>query len=236
MAAATFDRDILSFPLADLPSLPYDDNSWNVAHICRDVTSGELATSLSRKNLRGVRNVWHAVSVDVLYLVKKERLTATAFEAVVSTPTAATKDLPTTTMIAKIARFEWEVPRIEQETKAYQLLHQQGSNIAPRFLGHTHEEDRVMGFLLEKMEGRRHASIEDLDRCEAALKEFHKLGFSHGDVNRYNFLIGNEDVKLIDFERFGEDATEETKAKERRSLRDELVEESGRGAGFVARH
>ncbi|KAF2155226.1 hypothetical protein K461DRAFT_266525 [Myriangium duriaei CBS 260.36] len=133
-------------------------------------------------------------------------------------------------MIAKIARFEWEIPRIEQETKAYQLL--QGSGLAPRFLAHIHEEGRIMGFLLEMIEGRS-ASIEDLGACEIALKKLHRMGSVHGDVNRYNFLITKDGVKLIDFERLQENAGLEAMSKEMRDLRSGLVDESGRGGGFI---
>jgi hypothetical protein len=52
---------------------------------------------------------------------------------------------PVTTIIAKIARFEWEIPRIERETSAYRLL--DGSGLAPRFLGHIHENGRIVVFL-----------------------------------------------------------------------------------------
>ncbi len=54
-------------------------------------------------------------------------------------------------MIAQIARFEWELPRIEQETRAYQLL--EGCELTPSFLAHVHENGRIMGFLLEGIEG-----------------------------------------------------------------------------------
>jgi hypothetical protein len=57
IAAATFDRDTLSIPLASLPSPPYSDYNWTVAHISRDVESGELKTSLSEQQLAGVQNV-----------------------------------------------------------------------------------------------------------------------------------------------------------------------------------
>jgi RIO-like serine/threonine protein kinase len=90
-----------------------------------------------------------------------------------------------------------------------------------------------MGFMVEKLENRRCASIEDLSACEQVLEEFHRLGFLHGDVNRYNFLVGEPGVKIIDFERFQEGATEDARRREIQSLRDELVDESGRGAGFV---
>lgn len=76
IAAATFDRDTLSFPLASLPSLPYSEDNWTVAHVFRDVESGELRTSLSEQQLAGVQNVWHSTQVDVLDLERVERLTA----------------------------------------------------------------------------------------------------------------------------------------------------------------
>lgn len=136
-------------------------------------------------------------------------------------------------MIAKIARFEWEIPRIEHETRIYQLLHQKHAvDLAPRFLGHIREGGRVMGFLLEKLHGRSHASINNLDQCELALKSFHGLGLIHGDVNRYNFLVGEDSVKLIDFERSEEGAAEQLMSTELRSLYAEFIEDSGRGGGF----
>jgi RIO-like serine/threonine protein kinase len=89
-----------------------------------------------------------------------------------------------------------------------------------------------MGFLLEKIEGRP-ASFQDLSICEAALGKLHKLGLIHGDVNRYNFLVTKEGVKLFDFERFLENASPESMLKELENVRAELVEESGRGGGFI---
>lgn len=130
----------------------------------------------------------------------------------------------------KIAWSEWELPRIEQETRAYQLL--EGSGLAPRFLGHVHENGRIMGFLLEKIEGRP-ASFQDLGTCETALRKLHELGLIHGDVNRYNFLITKEEVKLLDFECLRDNASPESMVKELENLRAELVEESGRGGGFI---
>lgn len=135
-------------------------------------------------------------------------------------------------MITKIARFEWEMPRMEQETRAYQLL--EGSRLAPRFLGHIHENGRVMGFLLEKLEGRS-ASIQDLDACETALGKLHEFGLLHGDANRYNFLVTEEGVKLLDFELAEENASRESMCEELEHLRVELVDESGRGEGCIFR-
>ncbi|KAI9163578.1 alpha-galactosidase a [Paramyrothecium foliicola] len=224
----TFDRDTLSFPIQSLPRLPYDEE-WTVAHISRDETSGELKTSVSNRALAGVTCSWHHTLVNCLELERTKQLTAMAFEAV------SQSALPiglgsSATIIAKIARFEWELPRIQQETRAYKLL--EGSGLAPRFLGHIHENGRIMGFLLEKIEGRS-ASVQDLSICETALGKLHELGLLHGDVNRYNFLVTEEGVKLIDFECLVENASPESRHKEMESVRAELVDDSGRGGGFI---
>lgn len=224
----TFDRDTLSFPIQSLPSLPYNEE-WTVAHISRDETSGDLKTSISNRTLAGVRCQWHHTLVDCLELEKTKQLTAMAFEAVVHSLLPTTLPSPAT-IIAKIARFEWELPRVEQETRAYQLL--EGSGLTPRFLGHVHENGRIMGFLLEKIEGRP-ASFQDLGICEAALGKLHELGLIHGDVNRYNFLVTEEGVKLLDFECLLQDASPESMRKELETVRAELAEESGRGGGFI---
>ncbi|CAI7646524.1 unnamed protein product [Penicillium glandicola] len=224
----TFDRDTLSFPVQSLPNLPWSDE-WTVAHISRDETSGDLKTSISNRPLAGVKCQWHCTLLDCLELERIKPLTAAAFEAV-SHPTLPIIFQTSATVIAKIARFEWEIPRIERETRAYQLL--EGSGLTPRFLGHIHENGRIMGFLLEKIEGHP-ASIQDLDICEAALGKLHELGFLHGDANRYNFLVTEEGVKLLDFECLQENASRESMREELESLRLELTEESGRGGGFI---
>ncbi|CAG8067645.1 unnamed protein product [Penicillium nalgiovense] len=224
----TFDRDTLSFPVQSLPSLPWYDE-WTVAHISRDKTSGDLRTSISNRPLAGVKCQWHHALFDCLELERTKLLTASAFEAVLHPILPTTFQTPAT-VIAKIARFEWEIPRIERETRAYQLLEYSG--LTPRFLGHIHENGRIMGFLLEKIEGRP-ASIQDLDICEAALGKLHELGFLHGDANRYNFLVAEGGVKLLDFECLEENASREAVHKELESLRLQLTEDSGRGGGFI---
>ncbi|KAK2015964.1 hypothetical protein LZ32DRAFT_113856 [Colletotrichum eremochloae] len=226
ISPGTFDRDILSFPLQSLPPLSYNEE-WTVAKISRDKTSGDLKTCLSNRTLAGVKCQWHSTKVDCLELERTKQLTAMVFEA--SQSTLPMNGRSQTTVIAKIARFEWEMPRIEQETRAYQLL--EGCQLAPRFLAHVHENGRIVGFLLEKIEGRS-ASLQDLSICETALGKFHKLGLLHGDVNRYNFIVTEEGAKLIDFERCQENASSESMSEELRKLRVELVDESGRGGGF----
>ncbi|KAK1990589.1 alpha-galactosidase A [Colletotrichum falcatum] len=228
ISPGTFDRDTLSFPLQSLPHLPYNEE-WTVAKISRDRASGDLRTSLSNRTLAGVKCQWHSTKVDCLELEKTQQLTAMAFEAS-SHSTLPINHTSQATMIAKIARFEWELPRIEQETRAYQLL--EGCRLAPRFLAHVHENGRIIGFLLEKIEGRS-ASFQDLRICETALGELYKRRLIHGDVNRYNFIVTEKGVKLIDFENFQENASSELMSEELRKLHVELADESGRGGGFI---
>lgn len=227
ISPGTFDRDTLSFPIPSLPRLPCQEE-WTVAHISRDEISGDLKTSISNRTLAGVKCRWHQTQVDCLELERTKQLTTMAFEAVSHSLRPVIRS--SATIIAKIARFEWEIPRIEHETRAYQLL--EGSGLAPLFLGHIHENGRIIGFLLEKIEGR-FASSQDLSICETALGKLHELGFKHGDVNRYNFLVTEEGVKLLDFECLLENGSPESMRKELESLRAELVDESGRGGGFI---
>lgn len=91
----------------------------------------------------------------------------------------------------------------------------------------------MIGFILEKLEDKRYASLADLGKCESALETLHDFGMLHGDVNRYNFLVGEDGVKIIDFARLEEDTTEGARMREMQSLRQESVDQSGRGAGFV---
>ncbi|KAH7009175.1 alpha-galactosidase A [Macrophomina phaseolina] len=244
IAPATFDRDTLSFPLGSLPLLPYHDDNWTVAHISRGAESGELKTSLSNQKFAGVRSIWHSAQINVLDLERTEQLTGAAFKALISKYAFRGLAAPSVPQLlssedkvavtAKIARFEWEIHRIERETRAYRALLQHGaSDIAPRFLGHVHESGHVMGLLLEKLEGQRNASIDDLSGCEAVLGRFHGLGLLHGDANRYNFLVGQDGVRIIDFEHFQENTSEQLRKKEMQSLRNQLLDRSGRGSGFA---
>lgn len=72
------------------------------------------------------------------------------------------------------------------------------------------EEGRVIGFVMERIAGARHATIEDLEVCREKLCGLHRLGVLHGDFNRFNFLIRDGCAVLVDFECAGkcEDAAE----------------------------
>ncbi|KAI9761649.1 MAG: hypothetical protein M4579_000883 [Chaenotheca gracillima] len=98
-------------------------------------------------------------------------------------------------------------------------------------LHQIHEHGRVIGLLLEKVEGRE-AGIEDLEQCTSMLKRLHELGLRHGDANRYNFVVGKSDIKVIDFENSQLDQDESLMRAELEGLAAQLKEETGRGGGF----
>ncbi|PWY65769.1 alpha-galactosidase A [Aspergillus eucalypticola CBS 122712] len=232
----TFDRSTLSTPLSSLPNLP-GDHTWNCALINRDPSNHQITIELQNRNLTGITDIWHSLQIDCLQLRRIRQLTATTFEATHCRTTSESLSTTileeNTTIIAKIARFEWEIPLLSRETSIYKQL--QGiSDLAPRFLGHVHEHGRVIRIILERVEGRE-AGIEDLVGCQAVLKRLHDLGFVHGDVNRYNFVVrGDGTVSLIDFESSWQDkAATALMRAEMESLGEQLVERTGRGAGFA---
>lgn len=225
VAPGTLDSDELFMPLSSLPPLPYEEDGWTVASVSRSAENQKLKSSLEHRRLRGVKEIWHPNKVNCLSLERVHRLTVNAFECIHKGQPA-----PRSTLIAKIARFEWEIPRIERETHVYRLL--QPTDIAPRFLGHIHEEGRVIGFLLEKLDGRS-AGIEHLPYCEGVLGRLHRLGLLHGDINRHNFIVGEGWTKMIDFEKCQETEDGGLMTAEMLCLSSELQDDSGRGAGFL---
>ncbi|KAI1141794.1 alpha-galactosidase A [Hypoxylon sp. FL0543] len=220
-----------------LPSLPYSKDDWNSAYISRNAISGELEQVLSKTDLPGVQTIWHTEMIDFLDLERTELLSVLTQECtwkkdLAESGSNQSENRGQRTMIAKMARFPWEIQYIETETRVYQLLHPLG--ITPTFLGHIHEAGRVIGFLLEKVEGRS-ACWDDLGICKAALQRLHDLRILHGDCNRYNFIIGpNDKITLIDFDNAKVDADAEMLEREMAGLEEQLLEETGRGGGFVS--
>ena len=90
------------------------------------------------------------------------------------------------------------MPALQRELRAYYSL-PEGSP-APRLVGYVFEEhaDRVVGFLVEFLEGRP-AEIVDAKPCWQALDQLHRH-LIHGDICRYNILITPQGPKFIDFE------------------------------------
>ncbi|KAI4219977.1 MAG: hypothetical protein LQ349_008205 [Xanthoria aureola] len=209
------EEDYCSLPvLLDLlPRFPSGD--WNRGHIIRTEGRPEPHFAWTRSaDLPGITPIWHSRQVEFSRFEICTKVMPNVAEA--SHPELGD-------IIAKYARFEWEVASYQSETEVYHWLH--GHNMGPNFLGHLIEGGRVIGFLLQKLNGRR-ASFQDLARCEDVLRKLHSLDILHGDVNRHNFLVNKEQVVLIDFETSVRSQDDAEKAKELQSLKKELLDDS----------
>lgn len=214
-----FDEDTMCRPHLLLPALPkLPPGVWTQMTIERD-RDGSLSQTISWDDLPAVTYIWHSTFVDVLSLKEQKWLRSGVKEVLWGTKTA----------ISKIACFGWQIPNMNNETSVYHALHDGPCDVAPNFLAHLTENGRVIGVLLEKLEGRP-ASIADLPLCTKAVETLHKAGIIHGDVNRFNFMINDEShtARLVDYEHaevYSKDAAE----TEISSLPDELMETTGRG-------
>lgn len=229
-----YDEDTMSLPYLLIPSLPeFPDTEWTTMHVSKgsDGSESPVSYTLSYEPLPAIESTWHPTYVDILSLPRVKRYSPNVYEVLFNERPA----------ISKIACWEWEIPRLENETYVYSLLNKSTakdfsneSPITPGFLGHLTENGRVIGILMEKVEGG-FALPSDLAVCQRILCRVHSLGIIHGDVNRYNFLIdssGGGQVRLIDFEHaevFDADKAE----REVESLVDEFNEETKRGAPVV---
>jgi hypothetical protein len=223
--ATVFEEDTLCMPHLLIPALPkLPDHSWNKMDIAR-VEDGSLTSEILYDALPGVQEVWHPQRVEFVSLKYIDRHREGVREMLLNGQL----------IVAKFARWEWEICRMENETRAYAIIneyqqqHPEEPPIAPKFLGHIMEDGRVTGIMLEKIKGR-FASIDDLVKCEEIVRKLHGLGLIHGDINRYNFILdqSGSHVRMLDFEHI-EDYEEEVAELELEVLPSELQEETGRG-------
>lgn len=212
--------DDLCFPpilLSKLP--PFPAGNWNYGRISQAVENATtFFAETSRKDFPSITPLWHAKSYDYLSFKIGQRLRANVYVA--SSPQFKKP------IIAKFARFEWEIGYYITETQAYSWI--DCSNIGPEFLGYLTEEGRVIGFLIENIEGR-HATISDLPACKAVVRQLHGLGILHKDLNKHNFLISEGGAVLIDFETAERSDDSEAMEAELRGLEEQLLDESGIG-------
>lgn len=96
-------------------------------------------------------------------------------------------------VMVKFAATRAQIAPFTKETQAYKLL--LSRDVGPKFLGHVTEEGRVIGFVLEFVQGRV-PGIEDREACETALEELHALGLKHGDLELGSFVV-REDGKGV---------------------------------------
>ncbi|KAH2761566.1 hypothetical protein KXW10_000388 [Aspergillus fumigatus] len=208
--------------LSILPSFPPGD--WNDGLVARDTNSGQpFFARASRTQFPSVRHRWHGIYVDYLDIVVGEKLRTGVYEV-----TCPRFD---TVVVAKFARFEWEIQYLENETVAYEWI--DGREIGPRFLGHLTEGDRVIGFLMERVTNARHACLNDIAACQQTLGRLHQLGILHGDINRFNFLIHGSKAVLIDFDTARKCDDQDALRKEFEALPGYLQDTSRRGGGGI---
>ncbi|KAI9824127.1 MAG: hypothetical protein M1819_001082 [Sarea resinae] len=223
-----FDDDTMCRPYLLIPQLPdIPDGAWTKMEVYRHA-DGSLRSSISSEPLAAVEMLWHPRIVDVLSLKQTKRHRSGVHEVLFDSNRPA---------VAKIACFDFQLPQIEDETHVYSIIsqHQEAAvpPVAPAFLAHLAENGRVMGMLLEKLEGD-YATIDDLPACEEAVRRVHRMGMIHGDVNRYNFIVDRSKkcARLVDFEHAS--PYNETEAlAELQSLPAELVEATGRGGTII---
>ena len=217
--AGVFDGDDYCFPPALISHLPpFPPGKWNNGHITITEENPEPHFTWTRYvNLPTIISTWHDRFVDYNSLHFAENLrknVCIAFHHELGE------------IIAKFAVMEWEVQYHQAETEAYHWI--EGHDIGPCFLGHLTEDGRVIGFLLEKLDGL-HASIGDLTRCQEAVRKLHSLGIRHGDLNCDNFIVRQDRVTLIDFESATKCHDEAEMAVELEELNKELTDISDKG-------
>lgn len=124
-------EDVLCFPpllIDNLPHFPHGD--WITMTVGRD-ESGSLTRSLSFRLLDAVTTVWHPRRVEILTLSRVQRFNRRTYEV---------EWEGNKTAVAKIARFEFEIPQVERETELYHALSTTGATTwAPNFLSHLVE-------------------------------------------------------------------------------------------------
>ncbi|KAF3769691.1 hypothetical protein M406DRAFT_66163 [Cryphonectria parasitica EP155] len=104
-------------------------------------------------------------------------------------------------MIAKLWLTPACIPRgIETEMMAYRAA--AGTGLTPEFIGHVTERGRVVGFLMECVQGaRKPVWRRDRESCREAVKRFYEAtGWLRADKGnrRHNFLIKDGNALLID--------------------------------------
>lgn len=172
-----------------LPDLPSGD--WNDGVVARNAINGQPHFErVSRTAFPGISHQWHGTYVDYLDVTVGRKLRTGIYEV-----TCPQFD---TLVVAKFARFEWEIGYLENETIPYEWI--DGHEVGPRFLGHLTEDGRVIGFLMERVTGARHANPDDLAVCQKSLRQLHELKIHHGDTNRFNFHVCDTKAVLIDFD------------------------------------
>lgn len=208
--------------LSGLHSSRSPPGDWNDGLVAKDPETGHPCFERAIRTIfPGVKSMWHKTYVDYQDIVVGEKLRTGIYEI-----TCSRFDVP---VVAKFARFEWEIQYLENETAAYEWI--DGRGIAPQFLGHLTEDGRVIGYLMERITNARHSRPGDLIACQETLSKLHQLGICHGDINRFNFLVRGSEAVLVDFDTARKCNDQDAFQEELNSLPGSLNDTSMRGGG-----
>ena len=102
-------------------------------------------------------------------------------------------------IVVKIARFDHEIPDIQQECDMYRLIH--GKRIGSKFLGYVTEAGRIIGFVLKKNKEAQRPRPRDFKKCKLVLRKLHRLGYLHQDCHHGNvlYVVNKGHAILVDF-------------------------------------
>jgi len=204
---------------------PFPTGSWNKGFVARDTETDEVSfVKTETECLAGVENLWHPATLNELDFTKQDRVRQRVH---VATHPMLNNSKP---VLIKLAVWPWEIRSIEIETTAYQQIN--GSGIGPKFLGHLSEgkDGRVVGFVVEWMQGARAAGPGDMKGCEKTLGRLHGLGIKLGDINKHNFLVRDgHDVVLVDFESAKRNCLPDELNREMSALKGNLEDAGSRG-------
>lgn len=226
IAPALYTVEDMCFAPSLIPLLPpFPAGDWNDGYIAQNPeTRLPYFARATKTQLPGISNPWHSTHLDHLDLVYGEKVRSGVYKA-------TTPSIPFA-VVAKFARFAWEIDALENENAAYQWI--EGKDIGPKFLGHLVEEGRIIGFVMERIDTARHATPDDLALCQTKLSHLHRLGIIHGDVNKFNFLIADGHVIIVDFECARKCEDPSSFETELRSLAEQLSDTSGRGGNQIS--
>ncbi|KAI0441254.1 hypothetical protein F4803DRAFT_576797 [Xylaria telfairii] len=181
-----------NFPSGDYCSVqigvtPDGTQTFFTTTSCQPRASAEGAWHMDNFNFLDLEIVDWSSSTDNVKLVRYPSLDSSNYLAVM-----------------KYAPFAHTIENISRELQLYQHLY--GSGVAPKYLGQVVEQGRVIGFLMEYIEGARPVSrvgaFSDLalDKCKQTLAKLHTIGVTHNYASSENCLIRpNGNAVLIDF-------------------------------------
>ncbi|RYO88822.1 hypothetical protein DL766_010253 [Monosporascus sp. MC13-8B] len=161
--------------------------------------SGVLPTVFNARNVHIARaEACSPVSIDSFELEKLSQLPFTKLLGGCSNALwLVAHHLFSRPVLMKIAEVS-PVGSAKNETVVYAAL--EGTGMMPRFLAHVTESGRIVGFLVEFVEGRA-ADDRDFPACEKAPKRLHDEGLLHNDTHLGSFVVKpNGTVLLMDFE------------------------------------